>query len=340
MRLCNVRMQNFSISYEKCNFAQKIDYMGRITSILIACIALTMIACGGEKKDDTKTDRNKSTLNNDLEAGKITVGATEESYDLAQRLASNYVAQNTNLIVEVIPCKSTESKQLLSAGKVQLVVTGGSSNPFPDFKSTTIAADILVLTVNFNNPVLQYLVLRGLDMKDLQGVFSTGSITNWNQVDKKTDSYPLKPLAGPDSTSSNSMIKAFINSGFAKTVTSTMSENEIVSSISASPGSIVFMSHRLAYNQNSGFRANGLYIIPVDFDGNNVANDSELIYDNLNSLKKAYTKGGFPKGLVRNHYFITTEKADRSDIVKHFTNYAQKEASNVISGAGYFQPLK
>ncbi|OFY11208.1 MAG: hypothetical protein A2W93_08660 [Bacteroidetes bacterium GWF2_43_63] len=333
-------MQNFSISYEKCNFAQKIDYMGRITSILIACIALTMIACGGGKKDDAKTDQNNSTVNNDLEAGKITVGATEESYDLAQRLASNYVAQNTNMIVEVIPCKTTESKQLLSSGKVQLIVTGGSTNPFPDFESNAIATDLLVLTVNFNNPVLQYLVMRGLDLKDLKGIFSTGSITNWNQVDKKAASSPLKPLAGPDSTSSNLMIRAFLNSGFGQTVTSTLSENELISSISAGPGSIVFMSHRLAYNQNSGFRANGVYVIPVDFDGNNVANDSELIYDNLNSLKKSYSKGGFPKGLVRNHYFITTGKTERSDIVKHFTNYAQKEASNVISGAGYFQPLK
>jgi len=326
--------------HEKCNFAQKIDYMGRITSILIAFIAFTVMACGGGKKDDTYSDQNKGTVNNNLEAGKITVGATEESYDLAQRLASNYVAKNTNIIVEVIPCKTNETKQLLSSGKVQLIVTGGNTNPLPDFESTLVAADLLVLTVNFNNPVLQYLVMRGLDLKDLNGIFSTGSITNWNQVDKKAESSPLKPLAGPDSTSSNLIVRAFLKSGLGRTVTSSMTENELISSISASPGSIVFMSHRLAYNQNSGARANGLYIIPVDVDGNNVANDAELIYDNLSVLKKAYRKGSFPKGLVRNHYFITNGKAERSDIVKHFTSYTQKEASNVISGAGYFEPLK
>jgi ABC-type phosphate transport system substrate-binding protein len=333
-------IHEFEIHLKKCNFAQKIDHMGRITTFLSICIAFTIMACNGGNKDETKNNPQKSTVNNDLEAGKITIGATEESYDLAQRIASNYIAQNTNLIVEVIPCKINEAKQMIAENKVQLIVTGGSSNPFPDYESTIIATDLLLLTVNFNNPALQYLVMRGLDLKDLSGIFCTGTINNWNQVDKKSESTPLKPLAGPDSSSSNNMVRSFLKSNLAPTVTSSMSENELTSSVSASPGSIVFMSHRMTYNQNSGVRANGIYIIPVDFDGNNVANDSELIYDNLNMLKKAYNKGGFPKSLVRNHYFIANGKAERSDIVKHFTHYAQKEASNVISGAGYFQPLK
>ncbi|MPN01328.1 hypothetical protein SDC9_148537 [bioreactor metagenome] len=250
------------------------------------------------------------------------------------------MAQNTNIIVEVVPCKTGEMNQLLKSGRVQLVVTGGISNPLPDYDATVIAADLLVLVVNFNNPSIQYLAMRGLDLKDLQAIYSTGNITNWNQIDKKAAATPLKALIGPDSTSSNEIIRSFLKSGFARTVTSTLSENELVSSIIASPGTIAFMSHRLAYNQASGFRANGLYIIPVDFDGNNVANDNELIYDDLNILRKAYKKGSYPKPLIRNHYFITTGKEDRSDIVKHFTGYAQKEGSNVISATGYLEPIK
>jgi len=314
--------------------------MSKLSSVVVAGLIIVLSACGNNTKGDAKIEQNKGTVNNDLEAGKISVGASEESFDLAQRLASTYVSQNTNMIVDVIPYKTGELKMALESGQVQLIVTGGHGNPYPEYTATAIACDLMVLTVNFNNPCIQYLVLKGLDLKELQGIFAGGNIINWNQIDKKTTSTPVKALVGPDSTSSNILIRTFLQSGFAKTVTSTISEKELANSMSTSPGTIAFMSHRKAYDASTGFRANGLYIIPVDMDGNNVAGDAELIFDDLNMIGKTYKKGKYPKALVRSHYFITSDKAVRSDIVKHFTEFAEKNSANVISTLGFFEPLK
>lgn len=341
MKLCNLYYHSIYIFNEKCNFVEKIEIvMKRRYFVIILFIAFALAACSGGKNDKTDKNPNTPTVNNNLESGKISIGATEESYDLAQRLASNYVAQNTNIIIDVISCKAEDVNQMLTSGQVQLIVSGGNKNPLPNFKSTIIATDLLVLTVNYNNPILQYLVIYGLSLKDINGIFATGQINNWNQIDKKAESVPLKPLAGADNSSLNLIIKDFIKSGFASTTTSVISEYDLISSISINPGAIAFMSHRNAYNYNSGSKTNGLYIIPVDINNNGVADDSELIYDNLNTLKKAYKNGSFPKNLVRYHFFITNEKGERADIVSHFTNFALNNASNIISGAGYLEPKK
>lgn len=334
-------MAGLSNFHEKCNFAQKIDYMSRITPIIIACLAFVLAACSGGNKNEDQNANRKGTVNNNLKAGKITIGASEESYDLAQRLASTYVAENTNIIVEVIPFKPEELEKALSSGMIQMIVTGSSDNPYPGTKATLIATDVMVVTVNFNsNPCIQHLAIRGLDLKELQGIFTTATISNWNQIDKKAASTPIKPLAAPKNGSANTIVEAFLKGNFTKTTTTAMSEKELLNSMIVSPGNIALMSHTKAFDLSSGLRANGIYIIAFDINGNNIADDNELIYDELTHLKKAYKAGKFPKELVRNHYFITKDNVERTDIVKHFTDYVVKNGKDIISTSGYFEPLK
>ncbi|PKP03840.1 MAG: hypothetical protein CVU11_06930 [Bacteroidetes bacterium HGW-Bacteroidetes-6] len=314
--------------------------MNKILSLALVLIALLLASCGGNKNDKNNNPENRGTVNNDLEAGKITVGATEESFDLAQRLASTYVSQNTNIIIDVITVKPEEIESFIGAGSIQMAVTGGIDNPYPEYTSSLIACDLLTLCVNFNNPALQKMVMRGIGMTTLQSIFNAGSVSDWAQLFKKVDSAPLKALVGPEGSSSYKMAQLFLGGSFSKSVTSTLSDNEIPGAISANPGAIAFLSHRKAYNLSSKYRANGLYIIPIDLNNNNVADDNELIFDDLNMLESAYKKGNYPESLIRNHYFVYSEKATRADIVKSFVEYAEKEAANTLPQIGYFEPLK
>lgn len=312
--------------------------MNRILSFVLILVSLLVASCGGSKSDGKST--NQGTVNNNLEAGKITIGVTEESFDLANRMASTYVTENTNIIIDVISVKPNEIESFIASGSIQMAVTGGFENPIPELKSTLIACDLLVLCINFNNPALQKIVLRGIGLDKLKSIFATGSATDWAQMYKNVDITPIKPLAAPEGSSNFVMTQQFIGDSFAKTVTTTLSENELIGAISGNSGGIAFLSSRRAYNQSNKYRAEGIYVIPIDLNGNNVADDSELIFDDLNMLKNAYSKGNYPKSLIRNHYFIYSEKANRLDIVKAFVEYADKEGANTISSIGYYEPLK
>lgn len=319
---------------------RQIDSMNRILSLFLIIVAGLFVSCGGNKNDNAKNKNNQGVVNNNLEAGKITIGATEESYDLAQRLASTYVSSNTNIIIDVISVKPEEIEPFIASGSIQMAVAGGFENPSSTLNSSLIACDLLTLCVNFNNPALQKIVMRGIGLDKLKSIFVDGSATDWSQLFKKVDITPIKVMAGPEGSSSYAIAKRFVGGSFAKTVTTTVSENELTGGISGNTGGIAFISNRKAYNQNNKHRADGLYIVPIDLNGNNVADDNELIYDDLNMLKAAYSKGNYPVSLIRNHYFLFSEKADRIDIVKAFVEYAEKEGVNSISAAGYFEPLK
>ncbi len=302
---------------------------------------LVLFACGNDRSSKSGNEQGNNTVNNDLEAGKITVGATEESFDLARRLASTYVSQNTNIIVDVVSLKPSEISESVSGDKVQLVLTAATGEADPEWNTTPVACDLLVLSVSFNNPVLQNLAMRGLSIEELRAVFITGTYSNWNQVDKKSQNVPLKAYLGPAEGSLWRNIGSLLQSStYAPVVTALLSEGELSDAIAGNPGGIGFISHRQAYNRETRFRAKGLYIIPVDFSNNNLADDAELVFDDLNILTDAYRKGNAPAALVRTHSFVYRTDAGRSDIVKHFTAWAVEKGQSAISSEGYLEPRK
>lgn len=309
-----------------------------ISHLAILSVMMVVFSCSNNNK--TTKNPQQTTVNNDLEAGKITLGATEESIELARKLASAYVAENTNIIVDVQEVVSQDADSLIAEGSIQALISATPVSDKDFLEKSIIAHDVLVLAVSFNNTALQYLVMRGLDLKELNAIFASAGINNWQQVDKKSESVPVKPLAGPASESQYNMLISLL--GITKTsgsVTMLMSERELYDAVASNPGAIALMSHRMCYGP-SGMRADGLYIIPIDFNGNNVADDEELVYDDLNMLKKANSKKKIPASLIRNHILVRNMKAERKDILEHFAKWISEKGASIASSAGYFEPNK
>lgn len=281
----------------------------------------------------------KNASDDKLAAGKIVVAATEESFDLVREIAASYENKNSQITIEVRQCSASDMKSLIDKGEAQVVVGGGSENPLAEYNSSVIAVDLLVLAVNFYNPALQTLTMRGIDPKQLQEIFISGSLKSWKQVSKNSENVLIKAFAAPDNTNFNSFMKLFLNSEINKDIERVLSEKEIHSSILSDKGTISFISSRDAYSKTSGRRNGDIYIIPIDLNENGIADDNELIFDDIKMLEKSYAKGLYDDKLVRKHFFIFSEKATRKDIVDDFLNFA-KNVSKEKRDAGYFEPIK
>lgn len=295
-------------------------------------------SCGSESKND-RSDLNQQEINDETLQGKITIAALEENFVLARQLANVYVAEHKNILIDV---EKINQKQILPGienNLYHLVLANGNTNPFPDMESYLLASDVFLLCVNFNNPVLQKLVIRGLKPSKIRMIFSSSQGLKWSNIFKTDDLSPIKPYLGSENSSAYNIVLNYLGIKESAATTASVSEGDLYSNIANNSGAIGFLSTILAYNHNTLYRNDGIYIIPVDFNENNVAEDSELIYDDLTILNNAYEKGSIPKGLIRNHYFVWKSSVDQSEIVNDFVNWVKENASSYLDKNGFFKPL-
>ncbi|PLW92740.1 MAG: hypothetical protein C0592_09175 [Marinilabiliales bacterium] len=296
-------------------------------------------SCGSDKGNGGPDQNNDADGENNTIRGKITIAALQENFGLANQLASAYVSQNNNVIIDVEAIDMNSVEESMQEGLYNIYFLNGLENPYPNLESQVVASDVFVLCVNFNNPVLQKLVIRGLMPSKIREIYSSASLIKWSDVVKTDDMTPVKPYFGPESGTAYSIIRSFIGINQSPTASTALNEQDLYSSIVNNTGAIGFLSSVLAFDRSTLFRAKGLYILPVDFDENKIADDKELIYDDLNILKKAVYNGGYPKGLIRSHYFVWNNDVQQKEIVNDFMNWVRENSSAYLERNGYFSPV-
>lgn len=311
-----------------------------LSSLLFAS-AILFSGCGSDTSGSGSNNQNSDVGGDDNSLrGKITIAALDENFALANQLASAYVTQNKNVIVDVEALSLKEIKEAMDEDRYHLYFLNGLQNPYPELQNQIIASDVFVLCVNFNNPVLQKLVIRGLMPSKIREIYSSTAILKWSDIVKTDEISPVKAFLGAENSSSYRMIQSFLGVNHSQIVGTALNEQDLYSNIANNTGAIGFLSSVLAYDRNTLFRAKGLYILPVDFDENKVADDNELIYDDLNILKNAVKDGGYPKALIRNHYFVWNSSVPQKEIVDDFIGWTRENSSAYIEKNGFFEPFQ
>ena len=129
-------------------------------SLLVASVFI-LSGCGSDRGRGTNNQNNGNGDEDNTLRGKITVAALQENFAMANQLASAYVSQNKNVIIDVEAIDMNSVEESMQEGKYNIYFLNGLQNPYPEKESQLVASDVFVLCVNFNNPVLQKLVLKG-----------------------------------------------------------------------------------------------------------------------------------------------------------------------------------
>lgn len=314
---------------------------GLFTSVSSLLIILMIIVSGCGSDNGIRNNQNVIIDDDDNTIrGKITIAALQENFALVNQLASAYVSQNKNVIIDVKAIDMNSVEESMQKGHYHVYFLNGLQNPYPDMESQIVATDVFVLCVNFNNPALQKLVMRGLRPSKIQEIYSSPMLLKWSDVVKTEDMSPIKPYLGPENGTACKMISSFLGVTKSQTVSNALNEQDLYNNIVNNTGAIGFLSSVLAYDKSTLFRAKGLYILPIDFNENKLADDNELIYDDINILKKAVSNGRYPKSLIRSHYFVWSNNVQQKEIVDDFMTWVRENSLAYLERNGYFAPLQ
>ncbi len=302
-----------------------------ITAILIL---LLIFSCKNRHRGNQngESEQSKQKVNTKV-TGTINFLAEDVVLQLVNDIASGFRLQYPNVIVNSVVSDSDPAMQSLDNGTANVAFVSTPSDLINKSVYTVkpFARDILVLILNFNNKLLQTLVIYGIPKKALTDILEM-KITMWKNVSKRIeDNEPLKMYIPSKKSGSIEYIARF--TGLTKEKIKTddvILEKDVPANVTAMPLAIGFCSHTLAYDFSTNVRKNGLYIVGVDINNNNVLDNEELIYDDLDILRQAVLNNSAPKELVRTFSLCYRNDSPHRDLIELFAEYIQKNGNTYI----------
>lgn len=307
--------------------------MKRTLYILLAVMVLAFVSCGQNKKNNSgnNNEQGKSIIE---KPGKIVIGVPPVTKPVMTAFASYFTQENPKAIIEIVSIDEDSIANALEKEKIGAGVFAEKSGG-TGYKEGFVASDAMVCAINFNNPVLQKIVIYGLGTKQMNDLL-TGKITFWDQLYKTNKKMPVKFYLPKENNPISKAVLAYYKPQGKVTASFLPSENDVLQSVLGNDVGIGFLSSSMAFDPKTGSKRENLYIIPLDFNNNDMADDNELIYDEMKKLEKNLGNKVFPAGFQRHFYLRYKTSNEQAYISEAFLNWIDKNGYNFAHQNGFF----
>lgn len=270
-------------------------------------------------------------------SGMLKISASETMYPMMDRWRNEFIKLHPAVKFDIKPKHSAEALSDLLNGKADLAMMSVKPSDTAIKQGLWVAAvamDALVPIINFDNPEIQPLVMHGITKEKLMQAF-TGKIRTWGQISGRSGKAPVRVYTMSDSSGTAAVWYQFL--GIERTnvkAERVYNAKEMLEKITAEPGAIGYCSIMDAYNQETGFRKDGLYILPVDYNDSKTIEDKEQFYDKYSLASNAVVTGKMPSPPARNLYLVTKGKP-QGNLMKGFIQWVLTIGQNYMPAEGY-----
>jgi phosphate transport system substrate-binding protein len=202
----------------------------------------------------------------------------------------------------------------------------------------SVTKDAVIPTINTKNPVLKELKEQGLSQDEFRKIFITGELKTWGDAVNTGAKgnivvYSRADAAGAAATWANyaggkeqdelNGIGVFGDPGLA-------------AAIKNDRNGIGYNNTIFVYSLDSKVKYEGIEVVPIDVNNDNILSDDEMFYDSLDHLINAISDGRFPSPPARELYFVSQGKPE-NEIVKAFLRWILTEGQKYVTDMGYIK---
>ena len=198
----------------------------------------------------------------------------------------------------------------------------------------SVTRDAVFVTVSQKNPVWKDLHLNGVTRETLAGIYTTGEITTWGQVVNRPDvTEPIHVFTRSDSCGAGETWAQYLGKRQEDLLgIGVYGDPGVLDAVIKDPLGIGFNNLNYAYDFETGSPVTGAFVVPLDVNGNGVA-DPEEIYDRKEQAVKAVAEGDYPSPPARDLNLVTQGKP--TDLVVVFLKWILTEGQQYVPEAGY-----
>lgn len=198
----------------------------------------------------------------------------------------------------------------------------------------SVTKDAVFLAVNAKNPVWETLHKQGVTKETLTGIFITGEITTWGQVVGQADvTTPIHVFTRSDAAGAPAVWAEYLGKKQEdlKGVGVYGDPGEL-DAVIKDPLGIGYNNLNYAFDMETGLPVTGAQIVPIDVNGNGVADPAEIT-DTKAQAVEAVATGHYPSPPARDLNLVTNGK--QNQLTATFMKWILTDGQKFVDEAGY-----
>ncbi|MFZ4463820.1 MAG: PstS family phosphate ABC transporter substrate-binding protein [Bacteroidales bacterium] len=302
-------------------------------SIVITLLAVMtmMYSCGNGQKTGTKTGEK-------LE-GTISISGAFALYPMTVKWAEEFKKLHPDVRIDISAGGAGKGMADALAGMIDLGMFSRGVTQIEIEQGAwyiAVTKDAVVPTMNANNPLAAMVKACGISNQTFTDIYVNQTITNWNQIPglQATDQ-KLIVYNRSDACGAAEMWGKFLGKNQeGLNGIGVFGDPGIADAVKNDPNGIGFNNVIYAYDITSRKVFNGLDIIPIDLNSDNIISPDENFYGSLDEIMNAIATGKYPAPPARDLYFIAKGKPT-NPVVNEFLRWILNEGQQYVGMAGY-----
>lgn len=269
----------------------------------------------------------------------ISISGAWALYPLMLCWTDSYHAKNPDLVFNVTSGGAGKGMTDMLSDMVDIAMVSRAVRKEETGKGAVelaVAADAVVLTCSSSNPLLQLLKKRGLNKSNLQKLFvQRQKLTCFELFTEENRTDPILPYTRSDSCGAAETIASFLGVKQEDLAgTGVFGDPGMVTALKNDAAGIGYNNISFAYDQKTGKMTEGLFVIPLDLDGNSVIDTDEDFYSDREQILKAVASGKYPSPPARDLYVVIKKERMKPE-TRAFLEYILSDGQKFIDTAGY-----
>ena len=299
------------------------------TILMAACITLLGASCGG-KKQDGKAGGGLT--------GEISISGAFALYPLVVKWAEEFQKANPGVRIDLSAGGAGKGMTDVLANVVDLGMVSREVYP-PELEKGAlpfaVTKDAVVITVNTGNPFAAEMKRQGITMEEAYKIWITGEIKTWGQLLGTTDKTPIHVYTRSDACGAAETFAMWMGKKQEDLQgTAVFGDPGLANAVQRDKLAIGFNNIGYAYDEESRKPNAGLYVFPIDRDGDGNINADEYFYDTKDDFVKAVAEDKYPSPPARDLYHVANGVPINPAVVA-FLEYILTDGQQECAPAGY-----
>jgi phosphate transport system substrate-binding protein len=290
-------------------------------SSLLMSVAL-FTACGGHPGGEKNT---------------ISISGAFALYPLTVQWAQEYKKLHPDVTIDVSAGGAGKGITDVLSGMTDIGLVSRSLVPSELQKGAlaiAVAKDAVIPTISASNPLAATLQSTGVKKDDLNGIFITGTVKNWNQLGLQSKD-PIHPYTRSDAAGAAETWASYFGKKQEDLQgTAVFGDPGLAQAVQKDPDGVGFNNIVFVYDASTKKPSNGVIPLPIDLNGNGKIDPEEAFYGTITDITQAIAAGKYPSPPARDLFFVT-KGAVTNPVLKSFIQFILTDGQKDVSGAGY-----
>lgn len=281
---------------------------------------------------------SSQSQNNAPLKGNITISGAFALYPMAVKWAEEFKKLNPGVQIDISAGGAGKGMTDALSGTADIGMISREINPEEIKKGAfpiTVTKDAVIPTMSSTNPLLEFIMKKGVKKDAFAKMWITGQTKTWGQLLSIKATLPVHVYTRSDAAGAAETWAKYLGKKQEDLLgVGVFGDPGLATAVKKDASGIGYNNIVYIYDAKTKRQTNGVHVVPIDLNNNGVLDPEENFYETVDDIIKAIADGKYPSPPARDLYFVTKGKTT-NPLVIAFIKYVLTEGQNFVHEAGY-----